>query len=216
MIDKDTYISEKFIYLIMFGGIVDDYEKQDWITDINILSSLKMVIGEFVKHSYLSNEIKERIFKILSISRYIKTDNYNERIFLINDIIRLINSQIEDNSLEFYCYEMYKRFGQVFYIDDEVIDEIDDSIAYDFIFVYLHNLDPEKFENFIPEFSEFPQKYLQSFNAILTENPGIFKDKNFVINMNSVLSIIEKNKGCRKVKKINKKLKALAVELGNS
>ena len=214
MINKEKYIAEKFIYLIIFGGTEGEYKDQEWITSLNILSSIRTVLEELIKHNYLSDSIKERLFKILSISRSIKTDNYEQRVDIINDIVRQINSQKEDNSEEFYYYETQKRFGQTFYITEDLIDNINDSIVFDFILLYLHNLNPDNFKDFIEDFTVDPQKYLQSFNAITVENPSMFEDKNFVINLTTILDIIEKNKEFRKIKKLNKKIKTL--KLGDS
>ena len=216
MIDKDNYIAEKFIYLIIFGGIEGEYKDQEWITSINILQSIKVVVEELVRHCYLSLDTKERIYNILSISRSIKSDNYEERLELINNIIKTVNSQRRDNSEIFYNFEMMKRYGDVYELTKEVEEEIEQSIAYDFIFLYLHNTDPDDFSNYINDFSEFPQQYTLSMNAILIENPYLLKDKNIVANMHTTLNLISKHKGFRKAKKADRKLTMLVKKLGNS
>ena len=89
MIDKNDYIAEKFIYSLIFGNLLEKYEDQEWITNINTLTSIKIVLEEFVKHNHLSYDIKEKLYDILSASRSVRTDNYEERAYLINEIIML-------------------------------------------------------------------------------------------------------------------------------
>ena len=216
MINKEEYIAEKYIYSIIFGGTKGEYKDQVWITSMNILSSIRTVLKELTKYNYLSMDTKERLYNILSASRDIKTDDYEQRIELINDIVRQINSQKEDNSDEFYYNEMQKRLGQVYYIDDNIISDIDDSIVFDFILLYLHNLDSDSFKDFIDDFVEVPEKYLQSFNAIMFEDPFLLEDEKFVTNLHTVLSEIEKDRDFRKIKPLNKKIKTLVKKLGNS
>ena len=216
MIDKQEYIVEKFIYFIMFGGVIDNYENQGWITDLNTLYSLNTVLKELSKHNYIPSKVKERLYNFLSVSRSIKTENYDQRIEIINNIISVLNCQINDNSDEFYYFEMLKRFRNIFLLDEETKKQIDESIVYDFAIINLHNLEPSSFNEYINDFSSRPFEYALSLNAILAENESLFQDKNFNENVNCVLSLIEKDCSYPQNKKISKKYKKIIKKLGNS
>ena len=211
MIDKNDYIAEKFIYSLIFGNLLEKYEDQEWITNINTLTSIKIVLEEFVKHNHLSYDIKEKLYDILSASRSVRTDNYEERAYLINEIIMLINSQRQDESEKFYRYEASKRYGTDKWLEekysiDDFIPEIDDSIVYDFIILYTHNnCSKESFDNELAnDFSKDSRKYYLSLNAILAENPSIFKDEKFLNRVFEVLGLI--NQEYPKEKRKNKSM----------
>lgn len=216
MINKESYITEKFIYLIIFGGTIDDCFNQEWMKDDNILFSLRTVIKELTKYNYLSDNVKNSLYEILSNCRDIKTDNYEERIEIINTTIGLLNCQIEDNSFDFYVQEMKKRYRTLYNLDDAIEQEINESIVYDFPFLQLHLLNSDNFLEYKQEFSDYPRRYLLSLNAIMSENPYIFKDDNFTKNVCDVLSLIEKDKEFSGVKKLQNKIKKMEKKLGNT
>lgn len=214
MINKKEYITEKFIYFIIFGGTSGETEGQEWINDNNVIYSIRTVLREFAKHDHISIEMKERVYNILSELRSIKTDNYEERVELINDIIIILNSQTKDNSSELYNSEMQKRYRTIYPLDDTIVSEIDDSIAYDFVLLYMHNMNSDDFSQYIKDFSDYPRKYMMSINAILAGNPSILQEKNFFNNVMSVLNNIQENAKDFMTKRIVKKMKVILNKLG--
>ena len=198
MIDKEQYIYEKYIYFLIFDNIKEKNQNQEWINDIQTLTSLKQVLSEFIKYNHMSLEIKEKLFDVISCSRNLKTDNYEQKVEILNDIIRLINSQRKDNSDEFYRGEACRRYGTTKYSlsdysIDEYIAELNDSIAYDFIIVYTHAMfNDNSFNNIIGDFSQEFRKYYLSLNAILKENPYLFKDDKFKSRVFMILNEISK------------------------
>ena len=150
------------------------------------------------------------------LARDIEDENRNERIKVCNEIIRILNSNDLDKSILFYRIELQKRtrdFGYIIkYSDDKVIEDIElvhDSICNDFFIMTSHTSDIEDSvfkQEFLPSFVN-SDAYYDSLNAILEENPSVFRDEIFY---NRMLEVLNFNKEIynndRKITKYNKKL----------
>ena len=224
MNDIPTYRITKMIYTIIFNFVENDYEdKEDF--DLIVVESLRNIVKYLTDEKYLSERVKNNIHNYLTRARYFEDENRSKRIELINEIIGFMNSQTEDESYIFYKLELFKRRKDFRYIIgypiEDIIKEIDnvhDSICEDFYVLISHTdiTDDETFETeYLPYFKD-SNGYYESLNAILYENPSVFKDKMFydramkVININKDLykddkQILKMNK--KLVRKINKEVK---------
>ena len=95
-------------------------------------------------------------------------------------------------------------------INDE-IKNIHDSICHDLCVLVSHTdiINDEEFVNVYLPYFENSNLYYESLNAMLEENPIVFKDKVFYDRVNQVLSLNnEIYKGTeeeKRIKKLNKK-----------
>ena len=212
----ELYKLRKLIYYIIFNSCIEDYEESNDMFDIVILESLRNIVEFHVGRGDLSKDVKNNINNFLRLARDINDENRNERIKICNEIIRIINSNDLDKSILFYRLELQKRtrdFGYIIkYSDDKVIEDIElvhDSICDDFFIMTSHtdNIEEEIFKTeFLPNFIN-SDAYYDSLNAILEENPSVFKNETFY---NRMLQVLNLNKEIynndKKITKYNKKL----------
>lgn len=222
--DITTYRLRKMIYSIIFNFFENDYEDAEEF-DLLVVESLRNIVEHLTSENYLSESVKNNIYNYLIRAREFKDDKRTKRIELINDTIGFMNGQQKDDSLVFYRLELFKRRRDYKYIigysNEEVIKEIPDvhdSICNDLYVIVSHtNLtDYDTFEKeYLPHFKN-SNAYYESLNAILYENPRVFKDDLFygrmmeIINYNKELykddkEILKMNK--KLVHKINRKVK---------
>lgn len=214
--DIEHYKVIKFVYSLLFDGRDRDYSKEEWITDVNLFKYIFITTDSLSSYGFLSNKLKERIYEILSASRSIKNENFDERVLIINKIIMSINLQKKDNTDQYYRQELCKRAGKEKYMSpkyniDGAIDDIEASIAYDHYILSTHNeefvpLDTFK-DEYIPEFSNAANYYFSSINAILSECPELFKDDDFKDRVYMVLQEIDKVYKTHKTKKVTKQFR---------
>lgn len=217
--DINVYCTRKFIENIIFELNEIDYKKSINNFDLVILESLKNVVADYTEENYLSQKCINNVLNYLSQARSMHLGKQANDI--INDVITLVNTQKEDNSIILYRYELYKRRKNFKYatcdskiINDE-IENIHNSICFDLAVVTGHsdNVTDEEFvNNYLPYFVN-SDLYYESINAILVENPIVFKDETFYNRLFSVLDInnelhkdtkSQNKKLIKKVKKINK------------
>lgn len=223
--DIHSYIFDKIAYYIIFNFDNKDYNKKRYLFDIKLMNYLKEKIEFHVSKNDFSNSVRENILDYLNQARFIEDEFKLERIEIINDIIRTLNTQQKDYSSIFYSLELFKRTRQLRYLlkfnlefSEEEMDIINQGIAFD-LYV-LCALDNNSVSN-----EDFTQDYLptlikndlfyETINAILVENPSIFKDKNIydrvmsIFNMNEVLLQDKDTKKMNKqfIKEMNRKIK---------
>ena len=213
--DIEQYEAIKLVYSLLFQNNINDYKSQEWITDINFLYYLNIAVYTLSDFNFLSDNIKDKIYKILSDSREIITENYDKRVEVINNIIITTNSQIKDNSQDFYKLELSKRFDNYKYMKPKydisnAIPIIDELISYDYIVLYTHNEEHVTIEDFINDnlndFSQASTYYLSSINAIISECPELFNNPVFKFRVELVLKTIRELYNTKEVKKSTKAL----------
>lgn len=186
--NKEEYETYKLITAIMYYYNNEVYYKDSF--DIAFLEMMKKLVSLSVERGYLSNNAKENINRFLVDVRNYEDENRNKRINIINDILRIMNHQKDDKTIEFYRMQLSTRRNDKKYLtkySDYVIkkeiSEINLSIVYDYLVVYSHSneiTDEEFINDFLPGFVT-STLYYESINAILEENPSMFKDMKYVM-----------------------------------
>ncbi len=218
----NIYKTRKLVYKIMFDFYDKDYEEEAFMFDLNIIKSLEVIVEYHTSQNDLSASVINNINKFLMAARDYQDENRNERIEIINNIIRLMNAQEKDDSLVFYRMQLHTRTKESKYLfkasNAEIIKEIDnvhDSICHDLFVLISHSSDisDEDFvKDYLPELKD-SELYYESLNVILKENPIVFKDQLFynrmicVLEYNNIMyqDLVEYNE--KLVKKIDRKIK---------
>ncbi|MDO4962476.1 MAG: hypothetical protein Q4E75_00005 [bacterium] len=210
---KITYYEKKMIDSIIFRSENSKFEGLDIVFNIKNLEKLKLLINYYTSLNALDYDAKENINQLLIEGRNIKDDDYEERIDLINEIIILINSQKEDDSINFYRDLLYDRFQskKILSFSDEYIESKKEEIRYlmyyDLLILSSHssNVSDDDFTNIWIDYFKCDEIYYLCISYILYQNPHVFEDSKFKIRMNAIL---EENENINsKNKKINKELK---------
>lgn len=204
------YMAYKTICQIIFNGDKSSYV----VDDNNFLKIFRDVLEYYVSVNALNNVTQDNIFDYLSAIRQFKDENYSKRIQIGTEIIKLVNSQKDDQSDKFYQHELFRRQNSVkeldFYTDSKISvqDLFKESIYSDYIVLLSHSeiTSNEEFEeSFIPML-ENKYLYYESINTILKECPVIFTNPLFY---NRVVSVLNKNNkviGIDGISKSNDKL----------
>lgn len=204
----EQYQLEKLMYTIIFDNSAD-YTNSDWIGHEHILNSLKIVLEYLTSINALDYDSKNNVYSFLMSARKIENSNKN----LINEIVKILNNQVKDESICFYRAELYKRRRDYRYLlkytDDEIIEEkinLYDSICHD-ITVLMANTDDTDDKTFNSQYLPiFANNYFffESINAILKEYPELFNNKTFYNRTVLVLNETYKKNKCRDIYKGNK------------
>lgn len=225
--DKDihSYIFEKIAYYIIFNFDNKNYHERRYLFDIKLMNYLKEKIDFHVSKNDFTKKVRENILDYLNQARFIEDEFKLERIEIINDIIRTLNTQQKDYSSIFYSLELFKRTRQPKYLlkfnlefTEEEMDIINQGIAFDLYVlcaVDKNSVSDEEFtESFLPTLikNEF---FYETINAILVEDPSLFKDRNIydrvisIFNMNEMLMDDKDTKKMNKqfIKEMNRKIK---------
>ena len=223
----NIYKTRKLIYQIMFDFYEKNYSEDSGMFDLNILKSLEAIVEYHTSQNDLSASVMDNISNFLMAARDYQDENRNERIEIINNIVRLMNSQEKDQSLIFYRMQLHTRTKDFKYLfkasDSEIIKEIDnihDSICHDLFVLVSHSTDVSDMDfinEYLPELKD-SDLYYESINTILKENPIVFKDQLFYNRMICVLEfnnlmyqdLVEFNE--KLVKRIDKKVKKIKLE----
>ena len=209
--DLNVYRMRKLIYTVIFNFFENDYEDAEDF-DLLVVESLRNIVEYLSDENYLSDSVKNNIHNYLTRARDFQDDKRAKRIEFINEIIGFMNAQEKDESYVFYKLELFKRRRSCRYIVDcseDDVKAVHDSICNDFYVIISHTYatDDETFETeYLPYFKDSPL-YYESLNAILYENPTVFKDELFY---NRMMQVINLNKELYKedklMQKINKKM----------
>lgn len=220
----NKYKTRKLVYQIMFDFYNKDYEEDIMMFDLNILKSLEVIVEYHTSQNDLSKSVMDNISSFLMAAREYQDEHRNERIEVINNIIRLMNSQEKDQSLIFYRMQLHTRTKEFKYLfkasDAEIkkeIDNVHDSICHDLFVLVSHSTDvsDEEFvKEYLPELKD-SELYYESLNVILKENPLVFKDQLFYNRMICVLEynnlmyndLVEYNE--KLVNRIDKKIRKI-------
>lgn len=221
----EEYIYSKILISIIFDVNHEsyNYEENSWIFDTKVLEDIKVIIEYYCYQGYLNLKIKNNVYNYLNEARNIKSDDYKDRIKLINEIITELNKSSDYTYHLFYSIELFKRRNNRKYLYKYNIDIIDKeiplvnkSLIYDSLVLISHNnrtSDKKFVEEWLPSLTE-NLFYYESISAILKEYPEIFKDQTFynrficVLNANNELSENASYKVNKKlVKLVNKEIK---------
>ena len=214
---KDKYIGYRTIKVglyIMFNETNNDYsEKQYWFRPC-IIECLREAVRTFVEKNLLSEDTKNNIYNYLYQAREVYDEKREERIKLVNEIIKIMNQSTIDNSISYYKYELYKRQDNkkcLSYSEEKVESEISNikkSICNDLLVFAAQN----EFDTTDEEFEEYELQnliddslYYNSLNAFLHEKPQLFTDSTFYNRTVSVLKLNEEKYNNHNVKKLNKR-----------
>ena len=219
---QDLYYLQKYVISIIFDTKYNSYKNTNYIYDIEILNYLKGIVKTYVELGCFNSRIKTNIYKILVNGRKIMDENYEQRIQIINEIIGILNSQKEDNSIIYYRDELYdrrKNIKELKYLTEKDIvkmsSNIEKSIYNDFLVLNSHSksISDEDFDNvYLPYFIN-NNFYYESMNIILDECPSFFKDEVFIKRVNKVISNIKNID--QNFRKTNKKVKKMVKKINN-
>ena len=221
----NSYKTIKLIHNIIFNFVENDYTEDPSIFNLLIIESFKNIVEEHLLLGNLSNDVKNNIFNFLNQAREYKDEKSEKRNQLINELIVSMNSNYEDKSNVFYRMELYKRTRDFKYVTkytneqiNENIEYVHDSICNDFYILVSHleeTTDEEFEEIYLPCFIDC-ETYYDSLNAILFENPKVFKNKLFYSRMMKILNEnvklhnedkVMKNYNNKILRKINRKVR---------
>lgn len=184
---------------------------------------MKIIIEKYCKLGYFNRELKNSVHDYLVEARSIKSEDYEYRVNLINEIISILNSSPENISSIFYRSQLAKRkdnkkylYGYLTDVIEKEIPDTNRSICNDAIVLLSHaetTSDEDFIQGWLPDLT-LNLFYYESINTILDECPEMFKNQTFynrficVLNRNNELSKNETYKTNKKfVKEVNRKIK---------
>ena len=205
MFDDDSYYSFKVCELLLAESNL-----KNWVINNPIISTysflcvFSMVIDSFVNENCLSPAMKSNALSYLNLVRFnddkrlddIEIVLNNDKIELINEMIRKINVQNGINYIDYYRQELYKRTGNDDYLSDHsdyfIINSEDDllkSMQLDQMVLFCHSdaVDDNEFEKEYLFDLASDLKYFESINCILEEYPRQFLNSLFLKRYNLVV-----------------------------
>ena len=204
----DEYKS--YLYLKLFLSIIHDDNMIDdiknnyyvnYIMDPDFVETFNYLTIEFAKDNILTDEAKERIFRLISYFRfnveyeYKETKSYYYKMF--NKMISALNCSNGENSDEYYYLETIKRYEIKSAIRMEKFMQLKNfvisSIGSDFNFLELFSdrLSDKTFKEEVHKLVNNKIFFL-SLNAILCEYPDLLSQDIF---KNRLKILLELNKG---------------------
>lgn len=193
----NVYIIYKRLQAFVFNPNLGLKEQKDIIFMRNLELYLKLVYND------LDYTLKQDILTALSELRLVQDENKNERIEIINSIIRNINMSKTDNDHIFYKLELYNRFKDFKYleqdIDDEMMEGINSFIFLDYLILISH-ID-------LTTDDEFENEYLKQLIG------NIYYYNSIEILINECPNILKNNKFIKRFKKIHELNKSINLEL---
>lgn len=204
----DEYKS--YLYLKLFLSIIHDDKMIDdiknnyyvnYIMDPDFVETFNYLTIEFAKDNILTDEAKERIFRLISYFRfnveyeYKETKSYYYKMF--NKMISALNCSNGENSDEYYYLETIKRYEIKSAIRMEKFMQLKNfvisSIGSDFNFLELFSdrLSDKTFKEEVHKLVNNKIFFL-SLNAILCEYPDLLSQDIF---KNRLKILLELNKG---------------------
>ena len=201
MFNDKSYSIYKDCELLLVEKDAENLVKNDnYLNSYEFLLNFKEFISNLIDNDYLSPLMKNNVLNYLNVVRFsdnVECDsNWNKIIWLINDIIKLVNSNNCNKYVTFYRKEMYKRTNNddymnlpsVFIIQSE--DKLCSSIIFDHLVLLSHS---DKVDDLTFDREYIPKlignwKYFESINCILEEYPNKFLDKLFMERYQMVMN----------------------------
>lgn len=146
---------------------------------------------------------KNKLYTLISYIRdnaiYETTEAKKYFYEILNDLIVSLNMEKFDNSDDYYCREIAKRFNcagkKISYKDfEDKKSFVKKSLGYDYIFLILHleEMDEETFDSALDDIIN-NEYYFASLNAILYEHPKILENETFKRRVKKVIELNKKN-----------------------
>lgn len=206
MFDDESYYSFKVFELLLAEPNLNDWIKNNpFLSTSNFITCFLIYLGPYLENNYLSPFMKNNVLNYLNLARFNDDEEINnldclskkDKIELINSIIRLINSQDNNNYIDFYRQELYKRTlnrkcltipydNLVLYNEHKLLE----SIKYDQFVLITHSEQTtnEEFEKEIIPILISDLKYFETINCILYEYPQQFNNPLFFSRYKNVIA----------------------------
>lgn len=203
----DEYLAIKEAQTVIYNDEIDIYlEKPDFREYVESEQFME-ILTEFVIRNYLSRtmdeSVKQNIITTLDYLKYNKEyksrTNKSELFTNINEIIGVLNSISDENSILFYRDQFCKRTDQkrTDFLDlayDEKfmkkhIASLNYSISYDFEPLYdLSQVESEQefMEEVVPD-NLVTHYFINTLNVLFSEMPGLYSDEKFVARAKIIL-----------------------------
>jgi len=230
----DDYVYSKMIQSMVFRYRIEDIlEHERWQNDINsikFLKALKDIVITNEHQEIIEPIVKNELFKIINHLRFNKPYQTkiekHESYETLNHLIRTLNISKDTNKYKFYARELCKRYNHtgvsskiLSSIYTPTIIEMDkkylfDSISNDFGVIANQSdlVDDYNFKREVmPDYIN-NHYYIDSINAILTEEPYLFSDLTFLDRTYDTLEKnIDNQKRCEKylIKRNNQALRRI-------
>lgn len=182
--DKE-YIDMKKVDAIVFN-LFDKEKYYYFFEDINFMQLFKDTIKLYIELEYLDYGIRNNIYDVLFYLREINDEKRNSRIEIINEIIIFMQKPSEDKYIEKLYKEEYRMRTRHYYMHDRLdnlknIILLSMSVDYEAIEFLLEDCTDEEFdEKLINAINNGNlHSFIYSFNAIISEQPGILSNKQF-------------------------------------
>lgn len=204
----DEYKS--YLYLKLFLSIIHDDKMIDdinnkhyvnYIMDPDFVETFNYLTIEFAKNNILTDEAKERIFRLISYFRFnVKYKDKEAKSYyykMFNEMISALNCSNGENSDEYYYLETIKRYEIKSALRMEKFMQLKDfveySISFDFYILeaFSDRLSDKTFKEEIHKLVNNKIFFL-SLNAILCEYPDLLSQDIF---KNRLKILLELNKG---------------------
>lgn len=214
--------------------ITDIIKESPEFSSIWFLEQFLSFVEQLSSGNILVGDMKRNILNYVNSVLDMEFDNDTKenkvkRIDLINKIIRTLNNQIKDKSIDFYRVEMYKRSNCKSYLnsfkidDNEILAEKEAlfaSIKFERIILYTHSnevSDQDFVDKYLFEIVD-NNMYYAAINCMLMECPEVFLDKIFYDRFLTVMDInltVSKNKFIkRSIKSFKKTIVKTRKKLG--
>lgn len=198
----DNYVYYKMVQSIAFRSRVEDILEnkilQNDINSIIFLNALKDIIQANTYQQIIEAVVRDSLLKVINHLRFNKSyqsvTEKKESYETFNNLIRMLNTSKDTNKYKFYARELCKRYNQ-FGLSGKILSlvytptiiEMDkqylfDSISNDFSVIANQSelVDDYNFKNKVMADNLNNHYYIDSINAILTEQSYMFCDLTFL------------------------------------
>ena len=195
----DEYKS--YLYLKLFLSIIHDDNMIDdinnkhyvnYIMDPDFVETFNYLTIEFSKNNFLTDEAKERIFRLISYFRFnVKYKDKEAKSYyykMFNEMISALNCSNGENSDEYYYLETIKRYEIKSALRMEKFMQLSDFYILE---AFSDRLSDKTFKEEIHKLVNNKIFFL-SLNAILCEYPDLLSQDIF---KNRLKILLELNKG---------------------
>lgn len=203
----DDYLAIKEAQTVIYNDDIGIYLEKPEFREYVESEEFMEILTEFVARNYftktMDESVKQNIFTTIDYLRYNKEyksrTNKSELFANINEIISVLNSISDENSIHFYRDQFYKRsdqkrtdFWDAAYDEKfmkERIGSLNYSISYDYAPIYdLSQVESEQefMEDVVPE-NLVTHYFINTLNILFSEMPGLYSDEKFVSRAKMIL-----------------------------
>lgn len=173
--------------------------------NILFLKQFLSFVEKLASGNILAGDMRRNVLNYINSILDMEFDNETkedrlERLDLVNKIIRTLNKQTKDESINFFRLEMYKRTNCKRYLnsfkvsDSQILKDKDAlfaSIKLEQVIIYTHSSEVSD-EDFVDKYLfEIVDNdiYYGAINCMLMEYPEVFLDKTFYDRFSSVMDV---------------------------